>query len=51
MSTPTTPMTLPSTISGKEMVVMSTGLSATVSSYGSSRQVLRVSRGQVYQML
>ncbi|MNC64243.1 hypothetical protein D3C81_1750230 [compost metagenome] len=51
MSIPTTPMTLPSTSSGREMVVINTSLSATVSAYGSSRQVRLLSRGQVYHTL
>ncbi|MNN46618.1 hypothetical protein D3C81_1610040 [compost metagenome] len=51
MSTPTTPMALPSTIRGTEMVVMSISLPPTVSAYGSSRQVRLASRGQVYQLL
>ena len=51
MSIPTTPMDLPSTSSGTEMVVINTSLLPTVSAYGSSRQVRLLSRGQVYQTL
>ncbi|MNL17231.1 hypothetical protein D3C87_1383140 [compost metagenome] len=51
MSMPTTPMDLPSTSNGTEMVVINISLPPTVSAYGSSRQVRLLSRGQVYQML